>query len=370
MSVLLPGMESESVFYTTDATEPTTHSNQYDSSTGIALLGVGERLIRVKNFKAGYYDSPVVEASYSLLPQTVSTLAGSSNGLEGFQDGFGTFSHFKNPAKMAISHDYSTTYITDAGNHRIRRFDMQTGFTTTFAGGPKGFSDGVGTSARFDRPHGIAMTSDGKYLYVGDSGNKALRKIHLPTGAVETLILRQYAQSLNLFKRSSQLFMMETASGFNAQRSSMQHELEWMGNDKSLTCMSKSLMDSKGHSCAEYDFNPHWCGFEESAFACCVCGGGEEVAVPKENVSSFLFGEIADVALSLDGNVLYVTDVEKHIVSSVAVAGYTLGQVRILAGGGINSSRESAFGTRAGFFQPFGLGVSPKTRGEAALFVT
>lgn len=358
-------MESESIFYTTDGTEPTMQSSQYDASIGIALRGVGERLIKVRNFKAGHYDSPIVEASYSLLPQKVSTLAGSLTGVEGFADGFGTFSSFRNPAKMAISHDYMTAFITDTGNHRIRRFDMQNGFTTTLAGGPRGFGDGVGANARFDTPHGIALSPDGKYLYVGDSGNNAIRRVSVASATVDTLILRQYAQSLALFKRSSQLFTMETTNNFNAQRASMQHELEWLDGDKSLKCISKSLLDSRGHTCAAYDTNPQWCGFEESAFACCACGGGEDVAVSKENQTSFLFGEIADVALSLDGRVLYVTDVEKHTINSVAVSGYNSGQIRVLAGGGINSSRESAFGTRAGFFHPHGLGVSPRTRGKA-----
>ena len=362
-------METESVYYTFDGSEPTLQSNSYDMSTGIPLQGTGERLVRVKNFKTGQYDSPTVQASYSLLPQTVSTLAGSSYGLEGFQDGFGTFSKFALPAKMAVSGDYSSVYIADTGNHKIRRLDMQQGFATTLAGSAKGHSDGRGTDANFDRPHGIALTPDGSYLYIGDSGNKVVRKVDVATGEVSTVELRPYAQSLALFKRSSEIFLMETTSSFTSKRSSMTHDLEWMDGDKSLKCISKAFTDSKGYSCAEYDIHSHWCGFEDSAFACCVCGGGEDVAVQNENATSFVFGEIADVALSLDGRVLYITDVGKQILASVHVAGYTSGQIRILAGGGMNSSKQSAYGTRAGFFLPFGLGVSPKTRGENCLHV-
>jgi hypothetical protein len=364
VSIFLPGMESESVYYTVDGSEPTLQSNSYDMSTGIPLQGTGERLVKVKNFKTGLYDSPTVEASYSLLPQTVSTLAGSSYGLEGSQDGFGTFSKFSLPAKMAVSGDYTLAYIADTGNHKIRRFDMQQGFTTTLAGSAKGYIDGHGTHAHFDRPHGIVLTPDGSYLYIGDSGNKIIRKIDVSTGEVSTVQLRPYAQSLALFKRSSQLFLKESTSSFTSKRSSMTHNLEWLDGDKSLKCMSKAFTDSKGHSCPEYDIHPHWCGFEDSAFACCICGGGEDVAMQIENATSFIFGEIADVALSLDGRVLYITDVGKHMLASVTVAGYTSGQIRVLAGGGMNSSKQSAYGTRAGFFQPFGLGVSPKTRGD------
>ena len=49
---------------------------------------------------------------------------------------------------------------------------------TTLAGtaGEYGSTDGTGTEARFNNPYGI--TTDGTNLYVADTGNHTIRKIH------------------------------------------------------------------------------------------------------------------------------------------------------------------------------------------------
>ena len=53
------------------------------------------------------------------------------------------------------------------------------GGVTTLAGsaGLPGSLDGVGSSALFNNPRGIAVTPDGSTLYVYDVINKAIRKL-------------------------------------------------------------------------------------------------------------------------------------------------------------------------------------------------
>jgi len=341
------------VFYTTDGSEPTLKSSVYDADIGMQLHGFGERSVKVKNFREGFFDSPIAEASYSILPQTVSTMAGSS---AGYQDSFGTFAEFSNPTKLVISFDNQDLYIADTGNCKIRRFNMQSGFTSTLAGGSKGFSDGVGTNAEFDQPHGLALTGDGAYLYVGDSGNGKIRKIEVMSGTVQTVFTREHAQTLYLFKRSDEMISMMSTEQ-NVYRSSMIYELGWVDNDHEVRCKSNPFTDSKGHQCVDYKTHPQWCGFEASAHSCCICGGGADIIV-KRNTSSHFFGGIRELALSLDETVLYVCDVEKHTVNAIILS---TGQIRIIAGGGANSSKNTAYGTRAGFNRPFGLDVSLKT---------
>lgn len=114
----------------------------------------------------------------------VTTLAGSP-GVSGTTDGSGSGARFTNPQGIvAVGTDL---YVADAGNHAIRRVTAA-GAVTTFAGSTAGvqdFVDGTGTAARFRTPRGIA--TDGSFLFVADTGNHAVRKINIATGAVTTL---------------------------------------------------------------------------------------------------------------------------------------------------------------------------------------
>ena len=80
----------------------------------------------------------------------------------------------------------SNLYVTDFGNHTIRKIVLSTGAVTTVAGsGSGGSANGTGTSASFNLPGYI--TSDGTNLYVADTNNHMIRKIVISTGAVTNL---------------------------------------------------------------------------------------------------------------------------------------------------------------------------------------
>lgn len=77
-------------------------------------------------------------------------------------------------------------YITDTGNHRVRKVDTF-GAATTFAGLSVPGYAGDGTAAllaMFDSPAGLALDAGGNF-YVADSGNGRIRKID-GTGIVTT----------------------------------------------------------------------------------------------------------------------------------------------------------------------------------------
>jgi len=118
---------------------------------------------------------------------TVSTIAGSSAGAV---DGTGTAAQFVLPYGLAI--DESNLYVSDALANQIRKIALATGVVSTLAGKPfvtglknNGYNDATGDQASFYSPEGLA--SDGKNLYVADSGNNEIRKIVIATGAVTTL---------------------------------------------------------------------------------------------------------------------------------------------------------------------------------------
>jgi len=112
----------------------------------------------------------------------VSTLAGGSR--QGFADGKGGAARFDTPAGIMID-AAGNLYVTDWGNHRIRKVTPE-GEVSTLAGGRKGFADGQGRSAQFDAPSGIAIDAAGN-LYVADSYNNRIRKV-TPRGEVSTLV--------------------------------------------------------------------------------------------------------------------------------------------------------------------------------------
>jgi len=119
----------------------------------------------------------------------VSTFAGQA-GTPGSSDGSGA-ARFDTPTGIALAPN-GDLYISDTGNHTIRRV-TPVGAVTTFAGmaGQSGFTDGVGTTARFNSPLGLAVAAD-RTIIVADSGNHLVRAI-APNRTVTTLAGRAEA---------------------------------------------------------------------------------------------------------------------------------------------------------------------------------
>lgn len=117
----------------------------------------------------------------------VSTLSGRWNtaGAIGSDDGAAKDASFNTP--RGITTDGLHLYVTDTGNHTIRKITIATGAVTTLAGTPGviGRADGIGATASFDSLTGI--TTDGTNLYVADTKNNSIRKVVIATGAVTTL---------------------------------------------------------------------------------------------------------------------------------------------------------------------------------------
>lgn len=114
-----------------------------------------------------------------------STYAGNSTG---FANGIGLAARFTGPYGI-VSDLQGNLYVTDTGNSIIRKITVATNEVTTFAGTYRafGFVNGVGAAARFNGPQGISYDGQGN-LYVADTGNAAIRKIVIATGAVTTVV--------------------------------------------------------------------------------------------------------------------------------------------------------------------------------------
>lgn len=105
---------------------------------------------------------------------TVSTLAGS--GSFGFASGPAEVATFGNPGGIALD-DAGNLYVSDHNTHIIRKI-LPDGTVSTLAGAAfdAADSDGLGSAARFNRPYGISMGTDGR-LYVADEHNHKIKSI-------------------------------------------------------------------------------------------------------------------------------------------------------------------------------------------------
>ncbi len=112
---------------------------------------------------------------------TVSTLAGS--GYTGSADGIGTAASFNYPAGLAIDKN-GNLFVADNYNCKIRKITSDSSVTTV-AGSSDGYTDGIGTAAKFYSPLGLAVDSSDN-IYVADSYNNRIRKIS-SAGVVTTI---------------------------------------------------------------------------------------------------------------------------------------------------------------------------------------
>ena len=157
---------------TSGYTDGTGTSAQFNNPYGVAVDGAGNVYV------ADRYNDRIRKITTS---GVVSTLAGSTNG---YTDGTGTSAQFYNPFGVAVD-GAGNVYVADLYNHRIRKITAS-GVVSTLAGnGTYGYTDGTGTSAKFNRPTGIAVDGAGN-VYVADLSNHRIRKI-TTSGVVSTL---------------------------------------------------------------------------------------------------------------------------------------------------------------------------------------
>jgi len=125
----------------------------------------------------------IVAAQQIAIGQNVYTVAGSA-GIAGSANGVGASASFNNPYGIA-SDGQGNVYIANRFGHTIRKIDLS-GNVTTYAGtGTPGATDGPAASATFNEPWGVSCDSLGN-VYIADTKNYKIRKIS-PNGQVTTV---------------------------------------------------------------------------------------------------------------------------------------------------------------------------------------
>lgn len=146
---------------------------KFKSPAGIAVSGSNIYVVDTANYSIR-----------KIVSSVVTTLAGAV-GVSGSADGSGVAARFNNPAGLAVD-TAGNLYVSDKGNHSIRRIST-TGVVTTIAGTGSGANvNATGTAASFNSPSGITIDSAGN-IYVADTTNHQIRKIAALDAAVTTI---------------------------------------------------------------------------------------------------------------------------------------------------------------------------------------
>ena len=152
--------------------DPVGTTARFNSPSGITTDGFSLYVADTGNHTIRQIDISVSGIS------PVTTIAGNTLALSpapGSADGIDSGARFNSP--IGIVRDGANLYVADSGNHTIRQIVIATHVVTTLAGtaGSSGSTDGTKAAARFQNPSGI--TTDGTSLYVTDTGNHTIRKI-------------------------------------------------------------------------------------------------------------------------------------------------------------------------------------------------
>ncbi len=102
------------------------------------------------------------------------------------------------PRKMAISGNGKTLYVTSTGAHKVVAITIATGAQTLIAGsGSNAYAEGTGAAASFQTVWGIARDGDSLYVTDGNGFTDKLRKINIATGTTSLVASDKTMTSLN-----------------------------------------------------------------------------------------------------------------------------------------------------------------------------
>ncbi|TGK88263.1 concanavalin [Leptospira bourretii] len=101
----------------------------------------------------------------------VDTIAG--DGVQASTDGIGTLAQFNDP--HGLTTDGTNLFISEWSGHKIRHLNLTTNNVTTLVGSGSGYSDNTGGNGLLNFPG--YLLSDGQNIYIADTGNHSLRRI-------------------------------------------------------------------------------------------------------------------------------------------------------------------------------------------------
>ena len=293
----------------------------------IYIADTGNDLIR-KISSNGLSASTPTPAHLRHLNVDVENVAGSEHRAR-YRDGVGPNARFNNPEGLAISPDGKTLYVADSRNNMIRKIDLATKTVSTIAGHTFPSSgDGVGKSAGFESPRGLAISPDGKTLYVADSRNNMIRKIDLATKTVSTIAGHSFPSSGDGVGKSA---------GFETPRG-----LAISPDGKTLY-----VADSGNNMIRKIDL--------ATSTVTTLAGAGKLTPGHADGVGAqATFLEPRSLAISADGQVLYIADTRNDLIRKMVLA---TNSVSTLAGHAGFPGTLNGPGPDAYFYHPISISI-------------
>ncbi len=373
----VPGYTERGFVYGT-AQNPTTSNNNKVIVSGNGI-GSYSKSISGLNANINYYVRAYAVNSKgtaygeerNFIPQgtVVSTLAG--NGSRGFVDGNGSSARFNKPTNVAVD-AAGYIYVADYSNHCIRKITPSGSVSTLAGNGTAGFVDGIGSSARFYSPYGIAVDANGN-VYVSESVHR-IRKV-TPSGVVTTLAgsgnngLTDGAGSSAQFFYPSGIAVDTNGNVYVADREN--HCIRKVTPDGVVSTLAGSgiagVVDGVGSSARFYfpqsvavdasgnvfvaDGNNHRIRKVTPSGAVSTFAGNGTAGFADGSVSSAKFNEPYGITVDTAGNV-YVADCKNHRIRKITPSGI----VSTVAGNGTAGFADDV-GSSAKFYNPYGVTI-------------
>ncbi|XP_049872474.1 NHL repeat-containing protein 2 [Pectinophora gossypiella] len=122
-------------------------------------------------------------------------------------DDIGVDAKFQHPLGVAYCESTKTLYVADTYNHKIKRVDVGIQKVTTVNPTMIESPDPV----KFNEPSGLAITPDGKYLYIADTNNHSIKLLNLAKNVCQDFKVRlpdpKFTEPENLILYKNDLFV-------------------------------------------------------------------------------------------------------------------------------------------------------------------
>lgn len=304
----------------------------------------------------------------------VITLAGKAE-TPGFANGSGDAARFRYPMGIAYDAQQSVIYVSDKDNHTIRRVTLD-GAVTTIAGTPGTSGTADGSPGAFTYPRGIDVDDAGD-IYVADTYNHAIRRVRAGTVSTVAGTKRSIGNADGFgsqagfnypygiaFDRSTNSFFVSDTENETIRRvtpdgrvTTFAGAVKEPGSTDGLSTAARFntpwglAVDSAGNLFVADNGNRKIRRITPGGTVTTVAGSGFQGARDGDKTSALL-NSPSDVALSSDGNILFV-DSWNHAVRSATQTGI----VSTIAGAMPLTGNVNGFGTAARFYFPRGVAL-------------